>query len=136
MKAERSSTPVEGDAELAQAETPVETEGATDDSSMLSERLTFQSEQLIDLPTLLDDLVKEGFIGQRQAEDILIAPRTKKELSQHPMEIVADRGYENRRKPGRELDLETLTHWLPVGPALLERDLLRNLQPKGIRCGY
>jgi general secretion pathway protein E len=78
----------------------------------LAERLNFGSEQLIDLPTLLDDLVREGFISQRQAEDILIAPRTKKELSQHPMEIVADRGLENRQTPGRELDLETMTLWL------------------------
>jgi hypothetical protein len=59
----------------------------------LAERLNFGSEQLIDLPTLLDDLVREGFISQRQAEDILIAPRTKKELSQHPKEIVADRSW-------------------------------------------
>ena len=78
----------------------------------LADRLNFQTEQLIDLPTLLDDLVREGFISQRQAEDILIAPRTKKELSQHPMEIVASRGYENRQVPGRELDLETMTLWL------------------------
>jgi len=78
----------------------------------LADRLNFQTEQLIDLPTLLDDLVREGFISQRQAEDVLIAPRTKKELSQHPMEIVANRSYENRRVPGRELDLETMTLWL------------------------
>jgi general secretion pathway protein E len=78
----------------------------------LADRLTFLSETLLDLHTMLDELVKEGFISQRQAEDILIAPRTKKELSQHPMEIVADRGYENRKQPGRELDLDTMTLWL------------------------
>ncbi|MGE0624983.1 MAG: GspE/PulE family protein [Pseudomonadales bacterium] len=61
---------------------------------------------------MLEELVKEGFISQRQAEDILIAPRTKKELSQHPLEIVADRGFENRKTPGRELDLDTMTLWL------------------------
>jgi len=65
----------------------------------LKDRLDFLSETLLDLPTMLDELVKEGFISQRQAEDILIAPRTKKELSQHPLEIVADRGYENRKQP-------------------------------------
>ncbi|HEY5647401.1 MAG TPA: GspE/PulE family protein [Pseudomonadales bacterium] len=61
---------------------------------------------------MLEELVKEGFLSQRQAEDILIAPRTKKELSQHPLEIVADRCLENRKSPGRELDLETMTLWL------------------------
>ncbi|MGD8417143.1 MAG: GspE/PulE family protein [Pseudomonadales bacterium] len=74
--------------------------------------MSFATEQLLDLHTLLEELVKEGFISQRQAEDILIAPRTKKELSQHPMEIVADRAFENRHAPGRELDLETMTLWL------------------------
>ena len=82
----------------------------------LAERFAEQpellSERLIDLPSLLDDLVREGFVSQRQAEDILIAPRSKKELLQHPMEIVADREYENRNKPGHKLDLDTLTLWL------------------------
>ena len=57
-------------------------------------------ERRIDLPGLLDDLVGEGFISRRQAEDILIAPRTKRELSLHPIEIVAAREYENRSRPG------------------------------------
>ncbi len=69
-------------------------------------------EQLLDLPLVLEGLVEEGFIGQRQAEDILIAPRTKRELSMHPLEIVAAREYENRLDPGKTLDLETMTLWL------------------------
>ncbi len=85
---------------------------APTEEAPLADRLDFHSETLLDLPTMLDELVKEGFIGQRQAEDILIAPRTKKELSLHPLEIVADRGYENRKQPGRELDLDTMTLWL------------------------
>ncbi len=70
------------------------------------------SELLIDLPVLLEALVGDAFISQRQAEDILIAPRTKRELSMHPMEIVATREYENRREPGHTLDLETMTLWM------------------------
>ncbi len=77
----------------------------------LSERLT-GTERLLDLPVVLDQLVQEGFISQRQAEDVLIAPRTKKELIQHPLEIVAAREFENRNNPGSLLDLETLTEWL------------------------
>ena len=66
----------------------------------------------MDLPVVLDHLVDDGFISQRQAEDILIAPRTKKELVQHPFEVVASREYENRNNPGHTLDLETMTQWL------------------------
>ena len=71
------------------------------ESAPLAERLEFQSEQLLDLPTLLDEFVKEGFISQRQAEDMLIAPRSKKELQQHPMEIVAGSGLREPRSPGK-----------------------------------
>ncbi len=66
----------------------------------------------MDLPVVLDQLVEDGFISKRQAEDILIAPRTKKELMQHPFEVVASREYENRNNPGHTLDLETMTQWL------------------------
>lgn len=69
-------------------------------------------EQLLDLPLTLEWVVDAGFISQRQAEDILIAPRTKKELNMHPLEILASREYENRLNPGHNLDLETLTTWL------------------------
>ncbi|MEM9621836.1 MAG: GspE/PulE family protein [Pseudomonadota bacterium] len=70
------------------------------------------AELLLDLPIILDALVEDGYISQRQAEDVLIAPRTKRELNMHPLEIVAFREFENRRQGGANLDLETLTLWL------------------------
>lgn len=69
-------------------------------------------ELLLDLPVTLERVVAAGFISQRQAEDILIAPRTKKELNMHALEIIASREYENRLEPGKPLDLETLTVWV------------------------
>ncbi|MCZ6853017.1 MAG: GspE/PulE family protein, partial [Gammaproteobacteria bacterium] len=71
-----------------------------------------RQEHRVDLPIILDDLVQDGFITKRQAEDILIAPRTKKELTQHPMELVASREYENQNNPGHVLDLESMTEWM------------------------
>ncbi len=72
-----------------------------------------EQELLLDLPVLLEAIVEDGFIGQRQAEDILIAQRTQKELSMHPLEIIASREYENRHSAtNKTLDLETLTIWL------------------------
>jgi len=73
---------------------------------------TFTAEKLLDLPTVLEELVTEGYLGQRQAEDVLIAPRSKRELAMHPLEIIAEREFENRNAPGQLLDLETMTHWL------------------------
>tara|TARA_Y100001933_G_scaffold10656_1_gene9287 strand:- start:627 stop:2684 length:2058 start_codon:yes stop_codon:yes gene_type:complete len=82
-------------------------------AAKLADRLgTHSGERLLDLPAALDQLVHDGYISQRQAEDVLIAPRTKKELTQHPLEIVAGREFENRNRPGSALDLETLTDWL------------------------
>ncbi|MBX3707971.1 MAG: Flp pilus assembly complex ATPase component TadA [Pseudomonadales bacterium] len=75
-------------------------------------RALLDGERLLDLPGVLDDLVREGLVARRQAEDILIAPRTKREIGQHPLEIVASREFEDPRQPGRKLDLESLTLWL------------------------
>tara|TARA_A100001037_G_scaffold48109_1_gene39955 strand:+ start:25962 stop:27743 length:1782 start_codon:yes stop_codon:yes gene_type:complete len=77
----------------------------------LSERLENQ-ERLIQLPDLLEELTEKGYLTKRQAEDILIAPRTQKELSQHPMEIIAAREFDNGNNPGHKLDLETMGRWL------------------------
>jgi general secretion pathway protein E len=70
------------------------------------------TEILLDLPVTLEALVEDGFLSQRQAEDVLIAPRTKKELGMHPLEIVASKELDNRRNEGHALDLETMTLWL------------------------
>jgi general secretion pathway protein E len=69
-------------------------------------------EKLIELRSVLDDLVREGRVGQRDAEDILIAPRTQKQLQMHPLEIIADRELDDRLVGGGAIDLEMLTQWL------------------------
>ncbi len=71
-----------------------------------------RAERLLDLPTVLEELVRAGIVGQRDAEDILIAPRTAKQLGMHPFEIVAERELDDGRRPGRKLDLDALTQWL------------------------
>ena len=95
----------------AEAESAAHTPAAAPPAvtGVLSERLENVPERLLDLPSVLDDFVKANFVSQRQAEDILIAPRTTKELLQHPMEIIAAREYENRNDPGKIFDLETMT---------------------------
>lgn len=75
----------------------------------------FQSpseERLIDLRGILGDLVEQGLVGQRDAEDILITPQSTRQVHQHPFEIIAERDVVNRKLEGQALDLETLTQWL------------------------
>ena len=69
-------------------------------------------EKLIELRSVLDDLVREGRIGQRDAEDVLIAPRTQKQLQMHPLEVIADRELDDHAVDGGAVDLEMLTQWL------------------------
>jgi general secretion pathway protein E len=71
-----------------------------------------QPERLIELRDALDDLVKAGVLSQRDAEDLLIQPRTKKQLSMHPLEIIAERQMEDLSRPGQKVDLDWLTQWL------------------------
>ena len=78
--------------------------------SPLKERIT--PERLLDLRSVLDDLMRSKIVTQRDAEDILIAPRTQKQLHMHPLEIIAERDLDDPRRPGRKLDLDELTHWL------------------------
>ena len=76
----------------------------------LKERIA--QERLLDLRSVLDDLVRAKIVTQRDAEDILIAPRTAKQLHMHPLEIIAERELDDPRRTGKKLDLDELTHWL------------------------
>jgi general secretion pathway protein E len=78
--------------------------------SSLKDRIT--PERLLDLRSVLDDMVRAKIVTQRDAEDILIAPRTSKQLHMHPLEIIAERELDDPRRPGKKLDLDELTHWL------------------------
>ena len=69
-------------------------------------------ERILDLHNVLDELVSEGLIVQRQAEDLLIQPRTQKELTMHPLEVVAHHELKREDDPTKHLDLDTLTSWL------------------------
>ncbi len=69
-------------------------------------------ERLLDLRSVLDDLVRGNRIGQREAEDLLIAPRTQKQLGMHPLQHIAEREFDDLTRPGRKLNLEELTNWL------------------------
>jgi general secretion pathway protein E len=69
-------------------------------------------ERMLDLRAVLDELVRESRIRQRDAEDLLISPRSKKQLQMHPLELIAEQGLDDELRPGRTLDLEALTQWL------------------------
>jgi general secretion pathway protein E len=66
----------------------------------------------LDLNDLLRELVTQGFIDQNSAEDALTLRRTSANIQLHPLEFLAAQQLEDLKRPGRKLDLETLTVWL------------------------
>ncbi|MDB5981462.1 MAG: epsE [Pseudomonas sp.] len=66
----------------------------------------------LDLNDLLRDLVAQGFIDQDCVDDAVKLRRTSVNFQLHPLEFLAAQQFDNLQRPGKKLDLETLTSWL------------------------
>ncbi|MFS2158237.1 GspE/PulE family protein [Pseudomonas sp. Pseusp122] len=66
----------------------------------------------LDLNELLRDLVTEGFIDQANAEHAMTQRRSAANMQLHPLQFIAAQQLDDLKRPGRKLDLETLTVWL------------------------
>jgi general secretion pathway protein E len=66
----------------------------------------------LDLNDLLRDLVAQGFIDQDCVDDAVTLRRTSVNFQLHPLEFLAAQQFDNLQRPGKKLDLETLTNWL------------------------
>ncbi|WP_397450913.1 GspE/PulE family protein [Pseudomonas sp. NA-150] len=66
----------------------------------------------LDLNDLLRDLVAQGLIDRDCAEDAVKLRRTALNLQMHPLEFLAAQQFDDLLRPGKKLDLETLTLWL------------------------
>ena len=67
----------------------------------------------LDLNDVLRELVAQGFICQDAAEQALNARRRHAAHGQmHPLEFIASQQLDNLSRPGKYLDLESLTLWL------------------------
>ncbi|MDH1108186.1 GspE/PulE family protein [Pseudomonas otitidis] len=66
----------------------------------------------LDLNDLLRELVNQGRIAQDTAEQCLAIRRSAVNNQQHPLEFLASQQVDDLKRPGRKLELETLTQWL------------------------
>jgi len=66
----------------------------------------------LDLADLLRELVAEGRVAQDSAEQCLTVRRSAVANQQHPLEFLAAQQLDDLQRPGKKLDLETLTVWL------------------------
>jgi len=70
------------------------------------------ADRFLDLNDLLRELVAAGRVDQVSAEQCLAVRRSTLNNQQHPLEFLAAQQLDDLQRPGRKLDLETLTLWL------------------------
>ncbi|MBD8576756.1 type II/IV secretion system protein [Pseudomonas syringae] len=70
------------------------------------------TDRWLDLNELLRDLVAQGHLEQSDAETAITLRRGSANAQLHPLEFLAAQAFEDGKRPGRKLDLETLTAWL------------------------
>ncbi len=66
----------------------------------------------LNLRSVLNDLVTDGRLSTSDAEMLSLRSRTKEQLVWHPIELIAEQEPVDQQNPAKNLDLETLTHWL------------------------
>lgn len=62
--------------------------------------------------TLIDNLVSDGRLSEADADQLSIKTRTKEQLNWHPLELIAEEGFQDQKKLDQILDLDVLTRWL------------------------
>ena len=66
----------------------------------------------LDLNDILRELVSAQRLGQDTAEQCLAIRRSAINNQQHPLEFLASQQLDDLQRPGKKLDLESLTQWL------------------------
>jgi general secretion pathway protein E len=73
---------------------------------------TTAQDRVLDLGDLLRELVAQGRVDQDAAEQCLAIRRSSLNHQQHPLEFLAAQQVDDLSRPGKKLDLESLTVWL------------------------
>lgn len=70
------------------------------------------ADRWLDLGDILRELVSQRRIDQQTAEQCLLLRRGSANPQQHPLEFLAAQSVDDLSRPGRKLDLDSLTRWL------------------------
>jgi general secretion pathway protein E len=73
---------------------------------------TTAQDRVLDLGDLLRELFPQGRVDQDAAEQCLAIRRSSLNHQQHPLEFLAAQQVDDLSRPGKKLDLESLTVWL------------------------
>ena len=69
-------------------------------------------DRFLDLNDLLRELVAQGRLRQETAEQCMTLRRSAANAQQHPLEFLGAQQLDDLARPGKQLDLESLTVWL------------------------
>ncbi|MDO3387407.1 GspE/PulE family protein [Gilvimarinus sp. SDUM040013] len=70
------------------------------------------AQAVLDLRSLINDLVNDGRMSQEDANVLLGANRTRKQSVMHPLAYIATQNVEDVSRAGKLLDGEALTQWM------------------------
>ncbi|MGQ9427155.1 GspE/PulE family protein [Gilvimarinus sp. F26214L] len=79
---------------------------------------TAAPDRVLDLRGLLNDLVRDGRISQEDANSLTGTVRTREQAALHPLVYVAGQQLADRARPGKTLDLDSLSEWLAEAAGL------------------
>lgn len=82
-----------------------------------------QPQRLLDLRSLLSELLQDGYVSDEDVDRILRKPRTKGDQAKHPLTFIGDQELDNRQKQGKVLDEHALAHWLAEKTGLDYHDI-------------
>ncbi len=69
-------------------------------------------DRVLDLRSLITDLVVDGRLEQASANMLLGSSRTREQAMMHPLTYIASQNFDDKFRPGRVLDDAVLTEWL------------------------
>ncbi|GAB1260702.1 GspE/PulE family protein [Aurantivibrio plasticivorans] len=72
---------------------------------------TVAADRVVDLRSLLNDLVSDGLMSNEDANLLAGATRTREQAAMHPLVYVASEQIADQTRPTKHLDIETLSQW-------------------------
>lgn len=70
------------------------------------------TDRVLDLRSLLQDLVRDGRLRQEDANIVLGATRSRQQAAMHPLAYIATQNLDDQASPGKVLNADALTAWL------------------------
>jgi general secretion pathway protein E len=75
-------------------------------------------DRVLDLRSLITDLVNDGRLGQSDANMLLGSTRSREQAAMHPLSYIASQNLEDIKRPGKVLDDAILSDWLATKAGL------------------